>query len=67
MIGAILRFDRINLAPRPFGSGVYRLLRLWRHRATTRATLRDLPPRLLRDVGMTDRDARREASLPFWK
>lgn len=43
------------------------VLGAWRHRHVTRQELRDLPPHMLRDIGMTPDDARREADKPFWR
>jgi uncharacterized protein YjiS (DUF1127 family) len=47
--------------------GLLALLAHWHRRAVTRAALRDLPPQLLRDVGLTATDAAYEAARPFWK
>lgn len=43
------------------------VLGVWRHRHVTRQELRDLPPHMLRDIGLTPDDARREADKPFWR
>jgi uncharacterized protein YjiS (DUF1127 family) len=43
------------------------VLGVWRHRHATRQELRDLPPHMLRDIGLTPDDARREADKPFWR
>ncbi len=43
------------------------VLGVWRHRHATRRELRDLPPQMLRDIGLTPEDARREADKPFWR
>ncbi|EHM01799.1 hypothetical protein HMPREF9946_01866 [Acetobacteraceae bacterium AT-5844] len=43
------------------------LLALWHRRGSTRAALRELPPERLRDIGLTEMDAAREAARPFWK
>lgn len=40
---------------------------LWARRRRTRTQLRNLPPHLRRDVGMTPDDARLEADKPFWR
>jgi uncharacterized protein YjiS (DUF1127 family) len=37
------------------------------HRHHTRAALRDLCPHLLRDLGLTEGQALREARRPFWQ
>lgn len=41
--------------------------RLFLRRLLTRRALLDLSDAQLRDVGLSRQDARREASLPFWK
>ncbi len=43
------------------------VLLLWSHRHRTRRDLRYLDPHLLRDVGLTQDDARIEAQKPFWR
>ncbi len=58
------RFHRVSAAHR---RGIVALLARWHRRATTRAALRELPPWLLRDVGLTSVDAAHEAARPFWK
>jgi uncharacterized protein YjiS (DUF1127 family) len=47
--------------------GLAALLRRWHRRAVTREALREMPRERLRDIGMSEADARHEASLPFWK
>lgn len=42
-------------------------LRLWRERARMRGELRRIDERLLADVGLSVRDADREAAKPFWR
>lgn len=42
------------------------LLALWVFRARSRARLRELPPHLLRDIGIGRAEAEREAAKPFW-
>jgi len=44
-----------------------RLLLLWRHRIRSRQRLAELPPHLLRDVGLSPAEARREAARFFWQ
>jgi uncharacterized protein YjiS (DUF1127 family) len=39
----------------------------WIERAQTRRALAELDERLLRDVGLTTEQARRESSMPFWQ
>ncbi|NIR29969.1 MAG: DUF1127 domain-containing protein [Gammaproteobacteria bacterium] len=43
-----------------------RLLELWATRARTRRELSELDARMLRDIGVTRAQARREAEKPFW-
>lgn len=43
------------------------VLGAWRHRHVTRQELRDLPPHMLRDIGLTRDEAMREADKPFWR
>jgi uncharacterized protein YjiS (DUF1127 family) len=42
-------------------------LNLWRERTRQRRQLLELPPRLLRDIGIDRADALREARKPFWR
>lgn len=42
-------------------------LALWRDRARQRRCLARLDDRLLRDIGLTRRDAEHEAAKPFWR
>ncbi len=41
-------------------------LKTWYERAAQRRVLAQLPPELLRDLGIDSFDARREAEKPFW-
>ncbi len=50
----------------PLRGGVA-LLRLWRRRARQRRELAALPPRLRRDIGLTEARAAAEARKPFWR
>ncbi|QID19206.1 DUF1127 domain-containing protein [Nitrogeniibacter mangrovi] len=43
------------------------LLRLWRQRARSRAELRELDERLLRDIGISREMARFVGQKPFWR
>jgi uncharacterized protein YjiS (DUF1127 family) len=43
------------------------LLGLWYERARQRRQLSELPPHLLRDIGIDRVDALREARKPFWR
>ncbi|MEM1276772.1 MAG: DUF1127 domain-containing protein [Pseudomonadota bacterium] len=67
---------RASMAPRPLGrtagfrqiwSELIALLKTWRHRVRSRQHLSDLPPHLLRDVGLTQEAADREVEKPFWR
>ena len=42
------------------------MLREWRRRRRSRATLALLDARMLKDIGVTYFDAQREANKPFW-
>jgi len=42
-------------------------LKLWRRRARTRRHLLDLPPHLLRDIGLDDAARTRECARWFWQ
>jgi uncharacterized protein YjiS (DUF1127 family) len=46
---------------------ILELLALWHRRASSRTALRDLPPERLRDIGVMEMDAAREAARPFWE
>ncbi|ATG35527.1 putative small protein [Phaeobacter piscinae] len=43
------------------------LVTKWTVRQRTRQALRQLPPELLKDVGLTREDARHQGTLPFWR
>lgn len=66
MSGAISWLPRINLRIANPLPAVLHLALLWQRRATSRATLLELPPERLRDIGMTPMDAALEARRPFW-
>jgi len=42
-------------------------LRLWRQRKRTRMLLAAFDDRMLKDIGVSPADVRREASKPFWR
>lgn len=46
---------------------IFNLLLVWQERATQRVHLSSLPDELLKDMGLSPEDARREASKPFWR
>ncbi|RED12872.1 DUF1127 domain-containing protein [Pontivivens insulae] len=46
--------------------GVAALLKTWTVRARSRRHLARLEPHILRDIGLTDFEARTEAQRPFW-
>tara|TARA_R110002110_G_scaffold245631_1_gene462115 strand:- start:131 stop:376 length:246 start_codon:yes stop_codon:yes gene_type:complete len=41
-------------------------LMMWHQRAATRAHLRNLEPQFLQDVGLSPKEAHKEARKPFW-
>lgn len=41
-------------------------VRMWLHRSRQRRALAELDDRMLRDIGVTHSQARREAARPFW-
>ncbi|MFV1593089.1 DUF1127 domain-containing protein [Phaeobacter sp. JH20_36] len=43
------------------------LVTKWTVRQRTRQALRQLPPELLKDVGLTREDAEYQGTLPFWR
>lgn len=43
------------------------MLAVWRNRWAGRRALRDLSPRLLRDIGVSAAEAEAEARKPFWR
>ncbi|AHD09704.1 MULTISPECIES: DUF1127 domain-containing protein [Phaeobacter] len=43
------------------------LVTKWTVRQRTRQALRQLPPELLKDVGLTREEARHQGTLPFWR
>ena len=47
--------------------GVIQTLYEWQERARSRAALRNLDERMLKDLGLTSYDVEREASKPFWR
>lgn len=53
-------------AARMAGAAWLRLL-VWHERTQQRRALSQLDERLLRDIGISDGEARHEASKPFWR
>jgi uncharacterized protein YjiS (DUF1127 family) len=49
------------------GGTVVRTVLLWMERSRQRRALAELDDRLLRDIGLTRDEARRECANPFWK
>ncbi|MFS4583249.1 DUF1127 domain-containing protein [Phaeobacter sp. C3_T13_0] len=43
------------------------LVTKWTVRQRTRQALRQLPPDLLKDVGLTPDEAQHQGTLPFWR
>lgn len=43
-----------------------RLVKTWDQRHRQRRQLRELPPHLLGDIGISEVEAHREATKPFW-
>ncbi len=43
------------------------ILTEWAQRGASRRALRDLDEHMLRDIGITAQEAKREASVPFWR
>ncbi len=43
------------------------LLTVWESRARERRYLGEMPDRMLRDLGISRSDARRESEKPFWR
>ena len=43
------------------------LLTVWESRARERRYLSEMPDRMLRDLGISRSDARRESEKPFWR
>jgi uncharacterized protein YjiS (DUF1127 family) len=50
-----------------FGGAAVRAVWFWMERSRQRRALAELDDRLLRDIGLTRDEARRESSSPFWK
>jgi uncharacterized protein YjiS (DUF1127 family) len=53
--------------PRVHIGAALRLIATWIERSTQRAALAELDDHLLRDVGLSRREALHEAAKPFWK
>jgi uncharacterized protein YjiS (DUF1127 family) len=47
--------------------GSSRSIALWRHRVRMRRHLARMDDRLLRDIGLSRADAKREINKPFWR
>jgi uncharacterized protein YjiS (DUF1127 family) len=46
---------------------LFETLVTWQRRAQERRRLATLDPRLLRDMGISEAEAAREAAIPFWR
>lgn len=46
---------------------VANVLAVWENRARERKALAEMPPNLLKDIGITRIDAQRETEKPFWR
>jgi len=46
---------------------VANVLAVWENRARERKALAEMPPNLLKDIGITLIDAQRETEKPFWR
>ena len=46
--------------------GFAALVAMWTRRARTRQALKHLDAHMLRDIGLTDFEVRREVERPFW-
>jgi len=46
---------------------VANLLAVWETRARERKALAEMPPNLLKDIGISRIDAHRETDKPFWR
>lgn len=57
VIDSKLPADRVSFRAR---------LAMWRERMSSRKALKELDDRMLRDIGITARDARIESARPFW-
>ncbi|WMC12312.1 DUF1127 domain-containing protein [Oceanimonas pelagia] len=48
-------------------TGLLATLGLWLHRSRSRRELAELPPYLLKDIGLNEADRFQEVSKPFWQ
>jgi uncharacterized protein YjiS (DUF1127 family) len=55
------------LSPGHLIENCLRILNYWSERARSRQALAELDERLLRDVGLTPAQAKRESSMAFWQ
>ena len=53
--------------PAYLGAAAVRAVVFWMERSRQRRALAELDDRLLRDIGLTCEEARRECANPFWK
>ena len=64
--GAPSRSSRALKIVRRTISKTLETIAIWQERAEQRKALRELDPRLLKDIGINRIDAGREAGKPFW-
>lgn len=57
----------LDLLPPRLGRRIWATLARWRARPSQRRALAKLDADLLRDIGITHSQAKREADKPFWK
>ncbi|WP_107852412.1 DUF1127 domain-containing protein [Oceanimonas marisflavi] len=53
--------------PATHSAGLLATLGLWLRRSRTRRELAELPPHLLKDIGLNESDRYQEISKPFWQ
>ncbi|AEY01674.1 hypothetical protein GU3_09590 [Oceanimonas sp. GK1] len=53
--------------PSTHSAGLRAILGRWRHRSRSRRELAELPPYLLKDIGLNEADRYQEVSKPFWQ
>ncbi|MEM9096950.1 MAG: DUF1127 domain-containing protein [Pseudomonadota bacterium] len=66
MVKDIVLF-RARFAPPPRAGSLLDLFLLWAERSRARRALSEMDQRRLSDIGITRREALREARKPFWR